>query len=167
VCVCVSDPVTSQIIDSGQYTFNIFFLFLFSFILYLPPSFFFSLSLLSSSPFILSDIILYYESLCNDLSLLASFFPFPSILPLELVYFSSSSVQCLFHTCFMHSYTSFATFHTNVPRFSKALQSLSHYSFTQLLRSLHCIISIAFQRGFSTACVLMLHVSSASNFSFP
>ena len=66
---------SSWLITEIKNTFNIFFRFIFSFILHLLPSLFlFSLSLLSSSPFILSDIILYYESLCNDLSLLASFF---------------------------------------------------------------------------------------------
>jgi hypothetical protein len=90
-----------------------------------------------------------------------------SILPLLLSYFSSSSVLCLFNTYSVNSYTSRVTFYTNVPPFRKPFRAFFHYSFIQLRRSMPCIISIAFQSEFPTEYVLVLHVSSANNFSFP
>jgi hypothetical protein len=115
----VCDPITSQMIDTGQYTFNIFFHHI-SFLLYffLPPV----LSL------IVSIYSFWYYFILRISSLWSFFFSFPfflvsSILPILLFYFSSFSVQCLFHTRFVDSYTSFVIFYTNIPPFRKPFRA--------------------------------------------
>lgn len=127
--------------------------------------FFLFLCLLSSSLFILSDIIF-------RISLLWSFFiRFLFFLFLPFYHFCSFTFPVLLYCAYLTHILWTVILHVSLfykrSLFSKALQSLFHYSFIQLRRSMPCIISIAFQSEFPTEYVLVLHVSSANNFSFP
>ena len=122
---CVCDPVTSQTIDAGQYTFNIFFLFKYFFHPHISSILYFFFPSVFSLRLHLFFVILFCITNLFVMIFLYQlpFFLVSSILPLLLAYFSSSSVQCLFHTCFLDSYTSFITLYKTVPPFRKPFRA--------------------------------------------